>query len=201
MRIYRWVSKKKGTWVDQKSLNIVSVQRIRESKFIYSKRSPKLIKKRFYKFSLLWSRQGDDWHRVRSPLQQLLIKPRSALRYLPKMDKCAQDFVDLMKATKSANGEVPEFQQTMYRWAIECKLYRKLNVSTSGQPKGWSTIFATSSWNTYFLESIQIFKASLFLILAFHLSMSSISRYPRKNRKSKILAWSNFALASCAQYC
>ncbi len=29
--------------------------------------------------------------------------------------------------------------------------------------------------------------------------MSSISRYPRKNRKSKILAYSDFALASCAR--
>ncbi|XP_072024302.1 cytochrome P450 10-like [Amphiura filiformis] len=67
--------------------------------------------------------QGEDWHKIRSPLQQLLIKPRSALRYLPKMEKCAEDFVDLMSVTKSGNGEVPEFQQTMYRWAIESMCY------------------------------------------------------------------------------
>ena len=66
-------------------------------------------------------RQGEDWHKIRSPLQQLLIKPRSAHKYLPKMEKCAEDFIDLMTILRDPQGEVPEFQDTMYRWAIECK--------------------------------------------------------------------------------
>ncbi len=37
------------------------------------------------------------------------------------------------------------------------------------------------------------------MLKAYHLSMSSISRYPHKNVKSKILAYSNFALVGCAQ--
>ena len=58
--------------------------------------------------------------------------------------------------------------------------------------KNVSHLQATWENNVYVpLKSIPRFKH--------HLFMSSISRYPRKNLKSKILAYSDFALASCAQ--
>ena len=44
------------------------------------------------------------------------------------MEKCAEDFIDLMTILRDPQGEVPEFQDTMYRWAIECKNKALKNV-------------------------------------------------------------------------
>lgn len=66
-------------------------------------------------------REGEEWQRLRKPVQHLLMKPQSVYAYIPIMEECADDFVTLMKETQDIESqEVPEFNHKMQRWTLEC---------------------------------------------------------------------------------
>ena len=69
------------------------------------------------------NREGEEWQRLRKPVQHLLMKPQSVSAYIPIMEECADDFVTLMKETiDPVSQEVPDFNDKMQRWTLECKL-------------------------------------------------------------------------------
>ncbi|XP_071508001.1 cytochrome P450 10-like [Diadema antillarum] len=64
--------------------------------------------------------EGEEWQKLRKPVQHLLMKPQSVNAYIPIMEECADDFVTLIKETKdSATEEVPDFNHKIERWTLE----------------------------------------------------------------------------------
>ncbi|XP_070561097.1 cytochrome P450 10-like [Ptychodera flava] len=63
--------------------------------------------------------QGDEWRRVRRAVQSVVLKPHSLVRFVPDLNTISDDFVDLMKAMRNQNGEVPDFQNEIYKWSLE----------------------------------------------------------------------------------
>ncbi|XP_077982434.1 cytochrome P450 10-like [Glandiceps talaboti] len=65
------------------------------------------------------SLQGEEWERVRKPVQQVVMKPQKMQSYIPVLDDIANDFVELMKANLDENGEIADYQNQVYKWALE----------------------------------------------------------------------------------
>ncbi|CAG0884942.1 unnamed protein product, partial [Darwinula stevensoni] len=117
---------------------------------------------------------GEDWYKIRSQVQQSMMKPKSALLYLQPMEKVAKEFVERMKSIRDANGELPaDFINELYKWAVSLvALDRRLgclepNLSKDSPPQRmiqavndmfaamnrteqgalpWWKIFPTPSW-------------------------------------------------------
>ncbi|XP_033626338.1 cytochrome P450 10-like [Asterias rubens] len=63
--------------------------------------------------------QGEQWKTWRSSLQHVMLKPNSVATWIPSMEECATDFIDLMAAHRDQNGEVPNYLGQIYKWALE----------------------------------------------------------------------------------
>ncbi|XP_070575854.1 probable cytochrome P450 49a1 isoform X2 [Ptychodera flava] len=65
------------------------------------------------------SLQGEDWAKVRKPVQQVVMKPQSVQAYIPALEKVSDDFIELMKTNRRENGEIDNYQNELYKWALE----------------------------------------------------------------------------------
>ncbi|WKX97369.1 hypothetical protein Q1695_013207 [Nippostrongylus brasiliensis] len=63
---------------------------------------------------------GDEWYRLRSSIQQVMMRPQAVQKYLPFTVEVANGLVDHIRkeSEKSANGEV-DMRQIAGRWALE----------------------------------------------------------------------------------
>lgn len=68
-----------------------------------------------------WDRNGDEWYRLRSAVQQMMMRPKAVTAYLPLVNEVASDFVDGISRIKDSNGDVPNFLNEIAKWNIECK--------------------------------------------------------------------------------
>jgi cytochrome P450 family 49 subfamily A len=66
---------------------------------------------------------GQPWYDVRSAVQQDMLRPKSALYYLPDIGRISSDLVDLIDhqlgESNNNNGEIANVTPLMYRWALE----------------------------------------------------------------------------------
>ena len=105
-----------------------------------------------FEFSLL-NRQGEQWKTWRSSLQHVMLKPNSVATWIPSMEECATDFIDLMAAHRDQNGEVPNYLGQIYKWALECKLMNHFIMlrsakSTNGyNPQTGTTVKVCAQFN------------------------------------------------------
>nr|WCC58035.1 cytochrome P450 [Pharsalia antennata] len=68
------------------------------------------------------SLQGEDWFKVRSVINPILMQPRTAQQYVGSMDKVANELIDNIRffSSQSHNNEMPEdFENELYKWAME----------------------------------------------------------------------------------
>ncbi|XP_070561250.1 cytochrome P450 10-like [Ptychodera flava] len=79
----------------------------------------KLAKRKIDRNDGLVNLQGEEWQRLRSAVQSLVMRPKSVTRYIPQMDQVADDFIELMRELRNEDGEVPDFQHQLYKWALE----------------------------------------------------------------------------------
>ncbi|XP_033101536.1 1,25-dihydroxyvitamin D(3) 24-hydroxylase, mitochondrial-like [Anneissia japonica] len=63
--------------------------------------------------------EGEDWIKLRRPLNQTIMKPKTMESYLPTLDSVASDFVDHMKRMIGENGEIDGFYMEIYKWSLE----------------------------------------------------------------------------------
>ena len=63
----------------------------------------------------------EEWYRLRSAVQQLMMRPKQVVPFLPSADKVALDFIDLMKGLRDHDNEVPDFVANLSRWSLECE--------------------------------------------------------------------------------
>ena len=67
-------------------------------------------------------REGEEWHKARYGVQTTLMKPKSALPFLPGQSSVAEDFVKRMKSKLDAKNEIEGFQQELFRYGLEGRL-------------------------------------------------------------------------------
>ncbi|KAF8354278.1 cyp-44A1, partial [Pristionchus pacificus] len=61
---------------------------------------------------------GDDWYRLRSAIQQAMMRPDSVYEYLPSVNEVAHQLVDHIAARRNENGEA-DFAKIAGRWSLE----------------------------------------------------------------------------------
>merc|ERR1712168_513771 len=68
----------------------------------------------------LLSGQGEDWYKVRSSSQKVMLRPKSAQLYLKAMEEVTDDFIEHIREIRDLNMEMPPtFQNELYKWALE----------------------------------------------------------------------------------
>lgn len=74
-------------------------------------------------FSMLLTpfRNGEAWYKVRSAVHKLMMHPGAAAIYLPVQNKVADDLVKLIEEELDSQGFVPDFQNLITKYALECK--------------------------------------------------------------------------------
>ncbi|XP_046395335.1 probable cytochrome P450 49a1 [Ischnura elegans] len=68
----------------------------------------------------LISVHGENWHRFRTRVQQPLLQPRVARKFITPIDFTATEFVQKVKGLRDENSEVPgDFLDEVHKWALE----------------------------------------------------------------------------------
>ncbi|XP_070561093.1 probable cytochrome P450 301a1, mitochondrial isoform X3 [Ptychodera flava] len=81
---------------------------------------PIVMSREMYKRSVgVANLQGEDWRRLRRSVQSFMMKPKCIARFVPDLDDISKDFIVLMKELRNEDGEIPDFQNEIYKWALE----------------------------------------------------------------------------------
>lgn len=66
-------------------------------------------------------RNGEEWYKLRSAVQQMMMRPRAVTVYLPFVNEVADDFITHLGAIMDKNGHVPNLRNEISKWNVECK--------------------------------------------------------------------------------
>ena len=78
------------------------------------------IKKELYSETAgLLGNHGEEWWRVRSLVQQDMLRPKSAMFYIDSLEEISQEFVAKMSAKSDSEMEVDDVLSYIHRWALE----------------------------------------------------------------------------------
>ena len=67
-------------------------------------------------------RNDEEWYRLRSAVQQLMLRPKEVVPFLPGVDSVTLDFVTHLKRLRNHSSEVPDFATELSQWLLECRL-------------------------------------------------------------------------------
>ncbi|CAL1526243.1 unnamed protein product [Lymnaea stagnalis] len=67
----------------------------------------------------LGNSNGEQWYKLRSVVQHIMLRPQKSLDYLPLQNKVANDFIKKFPSLISENGEIPDINRWIARWGIE----------------------------------------------------------------------------------
>ncbi|XP_037048220.1 cytochrome P450 CYP12A2-like isoform X1 [Bradysia coprophila] len=68
----------------------------------------------------LLSEQGEAWHKMRSIVSPIMLKPATVNAYIPNVDEIAIEFCDRMKTLRDDKNEMPSnFLYELSKWALE----------------------------------------------------------------------------------
>ena len=67
----------------------------------------------------LLGNHGEEWWRVRSLVQQDMLRPKSAMFYLKDLEQIALQFTDKLQHKSDKNLEVDDVTGLLYRWALQ----------------------------------------------------------------------------------
>ena len=77
------------------------------------------LKKDLYPSGGLIGNHGEEWWKVRSLVQQDMLRPKSAMFYINCIEEISQEFVDKMVACSDSQMEVDDVTKYIYRWSLE----------------------------------------------------------------------------------
>ncbi|VDH98564.1 cytochrome P450, family 49, subfamily A [Mytilus galloprovincialis] len=67
----------------------------------------------------LGNTNGDEWYRLRSAVQQMMMRPKEVTVYLPLVEEVVNDFIKHMKNVKNKNDEIHDFRCEAAKWNLE----------------------------------------------------------------------------------
>ncbi|XP_030750650.1 probable cytochrome P450 49a1 [Sitophilus oryzae] len=105
---------------------------------------------------------GPKWEAFRRQVQQVLLPPATAKKYVEPLDDIAQDFLSLMEHSLDNNNELPDnFLYEIYKWALESVTRVSLNtrlgcldpqLDTNSESKRIIDAINTFFWNVAEVE-------------------------------------------------
>ena len=66
-------------------------------------------------------RNGERWYRLRSGVQQLMMRPREVSSFLPLEDTAARALADRIDRDVTPDGELADLTSLIFKWALECE--------------------------------------------------------------------------------
>jgi cytochrome P450 len=102
----------------------------------------------FMTFCNFFFRNGEEWYRLRSAVQQFMLKPSAVAHFLPLVDGAAQQLVERIAATVgSTGGEIESLRDEIAKWSLECKYYyyQTFTQSPITSPSNAKTLFETET--------------------------------------------------------
>ncbi|XP_065167350.1 probable cytochrome P450 49a1 [Atheta coriaria] len=136
---------------------------------------------------------GVKWDQFRKQVQQVLLPPATAKKYIEPLNVIATDFLDRMEAMRDENQELPEnFLSEIYKWALESvarvALDRRLGCLDPN--------LASDSESQKIIDSINVF---FWNVAEVELKMPVWRVYKNKSFKKYIGALENFRTV-CMKY-
>ncbi|XP_059167587.1 probable cytochrome P450 CYP44 isoform X2 [Physella acuta] len=124
----------------------------------------------------LGNSNGEQWYRLRSIVQHIMLRPLKSLDYLPAQNKVANDFINKLPSLIENNGEVSNFNRWIARWGLEsaannCLDKRMGYMDESGMAAGDKIIDTNHS---VFELSIKLYFAIPFYKLFFTPSLKEL---------------------------
>uniref|UniRef100_A0A182XML5 Uncharacterized protein n=1 Tax=Anopheles quadriannulatus TaxID=34691 RepID=A0A182XML5_ANOQN len=63
---------------------------------------------------------GEKWDAFRAQVQQVMLQPSTAKKYIAPLDEISSDFMDRIQEMRDENNELPgDFLHELYKWALE----------------------------------------------------------------------------------
>ncbi|XP_064613084.1 probable cytochrome P450 CYP44 [Liolophura sinensis] len=62
---------------------------------------------------------GKEWYRLRSGVQKAMLAPTEVVRYFPKVNSVAEEFLQKLLKIRDGCGQVPHLRNEIARWSIE----------------------------------------------------------------------------------
>jgi len=70
----------------------------------------------------MWRSNGEEWYRLRSGVQRLILDLRSVATFLPLINPVADDFVQRIREIRDRDtGIVESLYNEIAKWNLECK--------------------------------------------------------------------------------
>lgn len=67
-------------------------------------------------------RRGEEWFKVRRILNMKMLKPKVVGEYAQELNEVATDLLSRMKETRDSVGIIPNIQDELFKWSLECEL-------------------------------------------------------------------------------
>lgn len=67
----------------------------------------------------LGNTNGEEWYRLRSGVQQLMMRPQAVTEYLPLVDKVADDFIERLKSVRVGSNLIPNLRNEIAKWNVK----------------------------------------------------------------------------------
>ncbi|XP_060598310.1 probable cytochrome P450 CYP44 [Ruditapes philippinarum] len=84
----------------------------------------------------LGNTNGDEWYKLRSAVQQMMMRPKAVTVYLPFVTEVADDFIERLKNIRDDSGRVENLRNEISKWNVESVLQyvsqRRLNCLSDG---------------------------------------------------------------------
>lgn len=69
--------------------------------------------------------EGKEWHRARRTIGRKIMPPREVAKFTGVINEIVTDMVERLRFVRDTKGEgdgvVPELQNEMYKWSMECE--------------------------------------------------------------------------------
>ena len=76
---------------------------------------PSLIHINFYNLS-----NGEEWFRLRTNVNQMMMRPQAVTEFLPQVNEVADDFIVTIKSSRdSKSGQIEKFNNEISKWTLE----------------------------------------------------------------------------------
>ncbi|CAH1794752.1 unnamed protein product [Owenia fusiformis] len=67
----------------------------------------------------LGSLGGKEWHKLRTSITKIMMRPKAATLYLPAQNKVADDFVQFLKESRNEKMQIPDFYNQILKYTME----------------------------------------------------------------------------------